>query len=372
MSRETSEWLNTMTLIGDTDNRGNAWHYRAASQGEESNHYPGAVPMEDVQRRLFAWEPVSVPVFVKVPCTEDEFYLAREAGDATATETVLADPDDPASGTVRVYYRFIERQGRQNITASDDLDVDFGMFRPGYTIHGYNEWLLENVSNLVDGEVHISSAGLLKNRAQAWVELSLSESQSVAGLEFRPHLLACTSLDGTIATTYKRAVQATVCDNTLDVARGERGQTVKVKHSKYSRLKIAQARDALAAIVATGDAFAEEVQRLCEMEITDRQFSAVLDEMIPTSELEPGMALTKAEAKRETIAGMYRSDERCAPWTGTAFGIVQTFNTWNHHEKPTRGETIRAERNMQDALNGNTTSANAEVLSVIDKVLATV
>lgn len=32
MSAETLEWLNTQTLIGYTERRGNAWHYRAAAR----------------------------------------------------------------------------------------------------------------------------------------------------------------------------------------------------------------------------------------------------------------------------------------------------------------------------------------------------
>ena len=48
MSQETSQWLSTRTLIGFTDKRGNAWHYRAEEQGTEPNHYPLAVPAEDV------------------------------------------------------------------------------------------------------------------------------------------------------------------------------------------------------------------------------------------------------------------------------------------------------------------------------------
>ena len=55
MSQETSQWLNTRTLIGFTDKRGNAWHYRADEQGTEPNHYPLAIPTEDVRRRLFGW-----------------------------------------------------------------------------------------------------------------------------------------------------------------------------------------------------------------------------------------------------------------------------------------------------------------------------
>ena len=48
MSAETSTWLNTQTLIGFTDQRGHAWHYRADDQGDEPNHYPSAVPVADV------------------------------------------------------------------------------------------------------------------------------------------------------------------------------------------------------------------------------------------------------------------------------------------------------------------------------------
>ena len=64
MSNETITWLNQNTLIGFTDNRGNAWHYKQAAQGQEPNHYPQAIPVEDVRRRLFNWQAVSRPLFV--------------------------------------------------------------------------------------------------------------------------------------------------------------------------------------------------------------------------------------------------------------------------------------------------------------------
>lgn len=44
MSKETSTWLNTNVLIGFTDKRGHAWHYRAEDQTPEPNHYPGPIP----------------------------------------------------------------------------------------------------------------------------------------------------------------------------------------------------------------------------------------------------------------------------------------------------------------------------------------
>ena len=71
MSRETLQHLNTNTLIGNTDARGHAWHYRAEEQGDETNHYPGPIPVEDVQRRLFCWQAQSRRVAVEVPATLD-------------------------------------------------------------------------------------------------------------------------------------------------------------------------------------------------------------------------------------------------------------------------------------------------------------
>jgi len=54
-------------------------------------------------------------------------------------------------------------------------------------------------------------------------------------VEFRPNLLATTSFDGSIATTFKRTVTTTVCDNTRELALTEKGQHYKVKHTRGSR-----------------------------------------------------------------------------------------------------------------------------------------
>lgn len=47
MSAETLTHLNSQTLIGYTNKRGRAWHYREELQGDEPNHYPGAVPVPE-------------------------------------------------------------------------------------------------------------------------------------------------------------------------------------------------------------------------------------------------------------------------------------------------------------------------------------
>jgi len=248
MSKETLSWLNTNTLIGCTDKRGTAWHWRAQEQGERSNHYPGAIPVPDVQDRLFGWQAESRRLAVELPAA---------VVDATHWE----------SGLPR---RWAVLPDRQAICRSDNNTL-MGIFGPGYTRHQYNEWLLTTVADLLDDDLAISSAGLLRGGAIAWVEVSMPDTITTPeGVAFRPNLLATTSFDGSIATTYKRTVTDTVCDNTRELALSERGQEVKVKHSRHSGLQLALTRQALQMVHTLADDFAQEVARLCRMEVTSR------------------------------------------------------------------------------------------------------
>ncbi|MDP9466146.1 MAG: hypothetical protein M3P31_02725 [Actinomycetota bacterium] len=67
---------------------------------------------------------------------------------------------------------------RQAICRSDD-DTVMGIFGPGYVRHQYREWLLTTVADLLDDDLAISSAGLLRGGVIAWVEVSTSCCESV-------------------------------------------------------------------------------------------------------------------------------------------------------------------------------------------------
>ncbi len=80
MSRETLQWLNTNTLIGFTGKRGHAWHWRAQEQHGTFNHYPGPIPIADVQHRLFAWTADSRRVAVELPADPGLLQVRLTAG----------------------------------------------------------------------------------------------------------------------------------------------------------------------------------------------------------------------------------------------------------------------------------------------------
>lgn len=333
VSAETDIWLNTQTLIGNTKNRGNAWHYREDLQGDEPNHYEEFIPLEDVNRRLFNFT-----------VDEREMFLAP-----------------PSAGKA-----YIAIPGRKAMVRSDN-GVVLGIFKEGYTGHSYSEWLLSNVATIIDDDLGISSAGLLKQGGQAWVEVSIPESITTPeGVEFRPNLLAATSFDGSLATSYGRKVQATVCDNTLNVALGESGQSFKLRHTKYSGLRIADAREALAIVHTMADDFAAEVARLTSWKVSDEQFDKLVNVILPMPESKSGKTIT--EKKQSEILTLYRSDERAATWNGTAFGVLQAFNTWNHHFAQVRKGTPRVLRNYENVLKGKFGEADNLVLSKLAEV----
>ncbi|MFJ5532426.1 DUF932 domain-containing protein [Streptomyces sp. NPDC093261] len=330
MSKETRQWLAENTLIGFTDKRGNAWHYREG----DANHYEGAIPVEDVQNRLFHWTAVESPMMFRNPVTK----------------------------------RFGSDQSRKVILRSDTGDV-MGVFKKSYQPHQYGEWLLTNVANILDDDLGIGSAGLLRNGAVAWVSVEVPENITTPeGVEFRPNLLACTSFDGSLATTYKRIITNVVCDNTMAAALTEGGAAFRVRHSSKSLTRLNDARDALGIVHSISDDFAAEVAKLCATPVSDAAFFDFVDsQLAPIEEDAKKFSVTMAEKKRDAFRTLWTQDERVAPWRGNLFGAWQAVNTFSHHETNPRG--VRAERIMTRTVEGR---VEQEDFDALRPLLATV
>lgn len=337
MSQETREWLSQNVLIGFVDQRGNAWHYR---EGDD-NTYPGAIPVDDVRGRLFDWQADERDVYVGPGFRE------------TDPETFAQVPDQKA------------------IVRSDNGYV-MGIFKAGYQPHQYDEWLVGNVESILDDDLQIGSAGLLKGGSVAWVSVEVPDTITTPeGVQFRPNLLAVTSMDGSIATTYKRVVTNVVCDNTMRAGLREDGQQFKVRHSANSIGRLAKARDALGIVYSIAEDFAAEVKDLCERDFAGAQFDALVAQLAPFPEDAPNpstgakRARTRAENKRGELHALWNSDERVTPWKGTAFGAWQAVNTYQQHVTTLHSATNRTERNMLRTVDGRSVKDDVETVGRI-------
>jgi phage/plasmid-like protein (TIGR03299 family) len=337
MSQETYEWLNQFTLIGFTDKRGNAWHYREAAQGGEPNHYPGAVPVDDITRRLFNFQLVERPLYIPV----------------------LVDGE--------VTYQIVE--DRKAILRDDSTDV-LGIFKGGYQVNQYTQSLLNDVEEMLGDGIEIGSAGLLKKGAVAWVQVEAADTLTVNGVEFRPFIMAADSCDGSLARTYNKGNTVVVCDNTMAASLSSALATFKLKHTRNAKFNAVTARDALGILEEIGAEFSADIEMLTDWSVSDAEWTKFLDEVCKfDADAKTTRSQTIATAKRDDLRNLWDNDQRVAPWANTAFGVVQATNTYAHHIQTVRGAN-RAERNMLNSITGATEKSDAETLRILELVCA--
>lgn len=83
----------------------------------------------------------------------------------------------------------------------------------------------------VDDHFQLDTAGALKNGEIIWVLARYRDDLSVAGERHRMHVLMTTTFDGTGSTINKACAERVVCNNTLDVALGEKTACVRTRHN---------------------------------------------------------------------------------------------------------------------------------------------
>jgi phage/plasmid-like protein (TIGR03299 family) len=339
MSQETTQWLNQNVLVGYGVV---PWHFDQSEQGgEESNLYDGAVPVDDVKRRLFNFGAIKVPNFAHLPSGE-----------------ILP----------------VER-GRGFSVVRTDTNTVLGTVGSDYQIHDYPTWLVENVETILDADLAISSAGLLRGGALAWVAVSLPHTLQIADLEYRPQLVACTSLNGSTVTSYRRSVILPICDNTLAASLADDTDEVRIPHSSKSLERVGEIRDTLKVLYAAGDEFAAQVDALTTQKVTDRRFDKWAEAFSGVKGKAKEDIKGQAANKIEQLSELWYSDPRVAPWKGNAFGVLQTANTWMQHFQNVRTgvdhasddqkSLARFQRTQEQVVRGQLVGEDRKALAVL-------
>jgi phage/plasmid-like protein (TIGR03299 family) len=252
-----------------------------------------------------------------------------------------------------------------------------GVFSEDYPIHGYEEWTMGVISSTLDtnpNDLGIKSVGRLRRGGQVWLQVRMAETFEVGGFGYRPFITAATSADGSLASTWFTGVDAAVCDNTLTGAMLGADTMKKVRHTSKSAGRLGEIREALGIVFLVAEGFEASAMDLMTTPVSDREWQAFLDEIAPMPEDRTTRggkrAATLAESKRSAYTHLWTSDDKVAPWTGTAFGVVQADNTWRTWNRTVQGaDGGRMERNFTNMVEGKTEKEDAKVLAVLSKVL---
>lgn len=336
MTRERLTDLANNIVVGGTDNYGPSWWYQNGKLGLDSqgrpNHFPGAVPMERVRELM------------DVHFSPRRVYVDMGLGGLVEDEDRRAWVND-ATGEVAAIHS------------------------EGYVGHQYGEALIRNTEAILGQGVSVYGAGRLKNSTVAYVQVEMDETlHASGGVDFRPWLMATTSFDGSIATTYKRGFTKVVCDNTREMALSEKGQSYRIKHTRNSELRIKDARVALDILNKAAEEFEAEVDKLLKVQVSDQQWQQFVEAYAPIKTDASQRSITMAENKREELSRLWLGDYRVQPWQGTAYGVVQCVNTFVHHVGIVRG-TSRQERNLLRAVEGGASDLDRGTADLLGKVL---
>jgi phage/plasmid-like protein (TIGR03299 family) len=246
-----------------------------------------------------------------------------------------------------------------------------------HAIHTYRDWLTGTVKECVGEDAQVSSAGLLRRRAQAWVQIERPETAvGPDGIRFSPYITLSTSLDGSLPSQINQNTKMTICDNTLRITRG---QGLAFKHTKGSAAKLGDYRSVMSAIVQGESDFRKELERQLSVKVDDNAFTRFLEAFVPISEDDIPAKKTRSERKRQEITGLYKGDDRVQGWRGTLFGAMQACNTWDTHMSQLRNATgyemddtnLRAMRNYGEQmriLKGD--SKDQQTVKLLESVLA--
>ena len=330
--RESLKWLNSQILVGFTDNR-KPWWYSEALQGGEPTIYSGAVPLEDVKRRIFDWEAIRCPIKVDLPNRSD-FLVPK------------------------MYAIVNSKTGHVFKIASDN-----------YVIHQYQDWLVKKVATLLDnGNLQIGSAGLLRKGAGAFVSVETPENVTTrSGMKIKPKLLAASSHDSKLASTYKYVSTIVVCDNTLNLALAEKNSNAyRMRHTANSLGRLEDVRKSLDIVVAGSEGMIDFLDSLSEIKVSDSQWQEIIERLVPVPDSSRPQVVSRLENKRLELDNLWRNDPRCSPWHGSGLGVFQAFNTHNHHIAGQ--DASRFDRNMRKTLSNASLKEDRKILGVLNAV----
>jgi phage/plasmid-like protein (TIGR03299 family) len=340
-------------MIGNTAQRtvagGGAW----IGKGQVMASYEGSIPAAAVRDQLLNWEPVEVPNANLIPCGVEE------------ADYILPD-GKPAKVSIR--------PGAVGIVRSDD-GSPLGQFKEGFNSASYGR-MVNFTQEALQGSLPILNAGELRNGAQFFMTVALDKTMhdSKSGLDFLPYLMFHSSLDGSLANTWVPGSLVTICDNQFAgqrTAARNAGRLVKFKRSRFSLTdeKVRDLRSALGVLQLEADAMSALVGELVDVELTRRDWIKVLDIIIPQADNEASKAAqTKSENRRNTVDALYQNSPMVSQFTGTAFGAVQAFNTYAHHEQSVRGSS-RVERVFDRVIRGDMAASDNATIAALETVL---
>ncbi len=219
-----------------------------------------------------------------------------------------------------------------------------------------NEESEEVLTALVDaGDLLVDTVGVLGEGNQTFTSVRFPEGIKVGGEDpIEVFLLARNSHDGTTAFTLAVTPVRTICQNTLTLALRQARRTYSIRHTTTIQGRIEQAREALKISFDYRDAFAEEMEHLLTVEVTRKEFTSIVDSLIPMPKGDREGWRDRAQQQRDDLAQLFNYAETCEYGRGTAYAAYNAVTEYADWFMPVKGVDPhgikRAERSLTSSI----------------------
>jgi phage/plasmid-like protein (TIGR03299 family) len=251
-------------------------------------------------------------------------------------------------------------------TFRSDNHVFLGAVGEGYTVidHARGFEMIDALVSSADG-AHYETAGVLGNGETVWGLADLNLTARVGDDVHDAYLLFSTSHDATLSHTYRTCMTRVVCQNTLNVALGERAKSVfRVRHTKSANTKLDSAHAALVNLQSDVKSVEEKLNFLVTRKVTRETMSDIMDRLFPKRTQANGEPVNAT--RRENILGeilaIYETNDRNAfpEQRGTAYNLLNAITDYTDHNRSTQNNG-----RAQSAMFGSGDRLKSQALQVI-------
>ena len=213
-----------------------------------------------------------------------------------------------------------------------------------------NEELFAFADNIHDAnpDCRWESAGALKKGKVVFGSVDIPRTMVLdpqgANDQTKLYLIVWTSHDGSVSVQAAITPVRVVCQNTLNLAMKSAKQSFKIRHTQSVEGRIQVARETLGLALGYFDEFEKEAQELFTQEITNAEFSKLINAAYPKPDSTSKQAITKWENKVILIDDLYYNSPTNANIKGTKWGALNAFTERLDYFRSGRGnsETLMA------------------------------
>ena len=211
----------------------------------------------------------------------------------------------------------------------------FQVVQPGEVLEFYRD--LTEI-----GGFELETAGVLHEGRKVWALARTGQSVQFKGKDqVDGYLLLATACDGTLATTAQFTSVRVVCNNTLQVAVGDRLGAIKVPHR--SRFDPEAVKRQLGITVAHWDGFVAQMRALVAKPVDPDSVEGLLRRVL-TYPAQVGQPPVANEQAIRTVRALYDGQGKgagLASSRGTAWGLLNSVTEYLDHHRRARSEDHR-------------------------------